>query len=188
MLLKCGVGRSNKEIQPVHPKGNQSWISIGRTDAEAETPIFLATWCEELTHWKRPWCWERVKVGEEGVDRGWDGWMASLTQWTWVWVNSGSGWWTRRPGVHRVAKSWIRLSDWTELKKRTLKKWIAPSTFQLRVIKVRSQRGRCLRKHFLNFFLFGEVFIESPHPQLCILHLHSPRLHYQIELLPFITL
>ena len=59
----------------------------------------LATWCEELTHLKRPWCWERLKVGGEGDDRGWDGWMASLTQWTWVWVNSRSWWWTRRPGL-----------------------------------------------------------------------------------------
>ena len=59
----------------------------------------LATWCEELTHLKRPWCWERLKMGGEGDDRGWDGWMASLTQWTWVWVNSGSWWWTGRPGV-----------------------------------------------------------------------------------------
>ena len=67
-----------KEIQPVHPKGNQSWIFIGRTDAEAETPNTLATWCKELTHWKRPWCWERLKVGEKGHDRVWDGWMASL--------------------------------------------------------------------------------------------------------------
>ena len=50
----------------------------------------LATWCEELTHWKRPWFWERLKVGEEGDDRGWDGWMASPTQWTWVWVDSRS--------------------------------------------------------------------------------------------------
>ena len=50
----------------------------------------LATWCEELTHLKRPWCWERLKAGGEGDDRGWDGWMASPTQWTWVWVNSGS--------------------------------------------------------------------------------------------------
>ena len=53
-------------------------------------PNSLATWCEELTHWKRPWCWERVRAGGEGDYRGWDGWMASLTQWTWVWVNSGS--------------------------------------------------------------------------------------------------
>ena len=58
----------------------------------------LATWSEELTHWKRPWCWESLKVGE-GDNRGWDGWMASPTQWTWVWVNSGSWWWTGRPGV-----------------------------------------------------------------------------------------
>ena len=52
----------------------------------------LATWCKELIHWKRPWCWERLKAGGEGDDRGWDGWMASSTQWTWVWVNSGSWW------------------------------------------------------------------------------------------------
>ena len=59
----------------------------------------LATWCEEVTHWKRPWSWERMKAGGEGDDRGWDGWMVSLTQWTWIWVNSRSWWWTGRPGV-----------------------------------------------------------------------------------------
>ena len=59
----------------------------------------LATWCEELNHWKRPWCWEWFKAGREGDDRGWDGWMASPTQWTWVWVNSGSWWWTGKSGV-----------------------------------------------------------------------------------------
>ena len=102
------------EIQPVHPKWNQSWIFIGRTDAEAET---LATRCEELNHWKRPWCWERLKAGGGGDDRGWDGWMASPTWWTWVWVNSRSWWWTGRPGVlqfmgrSRVAKSQTRPSD-----------------------------------------------------------------------------
>ena len=77
----------------------------------------LATWYEELTHWKRPWCWKRLKAGGEGGDRGWDGWMASLTQWTWVWVNSRSWWWTGRPGVlqcmgsQRVGYGWV-----TELK------------------------------------------------------------------------
>ena len=65
----------------------------------------LATWWEELTHWKRPWCWERLKVGGEGNDRGWDGWMASSTQWTWVWVNSGSWWWTGRPAAAAADKS-----------------------------------------------------------------------------------
>ena len=59
----------------------------------------LATWYKELTHLERPWCWERLKVGGEGDDRGWDDLMASLTQWTWVWVNSRSWWWTGRPGV-----------------------------------------------------------------------------------------
>ena len=87
-----------KEIHPVHPKGDQSWILIGRTDVEAETLNTLATWCEELTHLKRPWCWERLRAGE-GDERGWDGWMALPTQWTWVWVNSGSWQWTGRPGM-----------------------------------------------------------------------------------------
>ena len=79
--------------------------------------VSLATSCEELTHWKRLWCWEGLGAGGEGDDRGWDGWMASLTQWTWVWVNSGSWWWTGRPGVlwFMGSQSRTRLSDWTEL-------------------------------------------------------------------------
>ena len=101
-----------KEIQPVHPKGNQSWIFIGRTDAEAETPILWPTWGKELTHWKRPWCWERWKAGGEGDNRGWDGWMASLTRWIWVWVNSGSWWWTGRPSVLQSTGSQRVRHDW----------------------------------------------------------------------------
>ena len=125
MLSNCSAGEKTlespldwKEIKPVHPKGNQSWKFIERTDAVAEMPILLQSghWCEELTHCKRPWCWERLKVGEVG-DKGWDGWMASLTQWTWVWLNSGSWWWTGRPGVLQSwgHKSQTPLSDWTEL-------------------------------------------------------------------------
>ena len=104
-----------KEIQPVPPKGDQSWVFIGRTDAEAKT---LATWFEELTQWKRPWCWERLRAGE-GDDRGWDGWMAPLTRWTWVCVNSGSWWWTRRPGMLRfmglqqVRHNWVTELNWS---------------------------------------------------------------------------
>ena len=81
----------------------------------------LATECVELTHWKRPWCWERLKAGGEGDDRGWDDWMASLTQWTWIWVNSGSWWWTGRPGVlesmgsQRFGHDWATEMNWTEL-------------------------------------------------------------------------
>ena len=64
----------------------------------------LATSCEELTHLKRP-CWERLRAGGEGDSRGWDGWMASPTWWTWLWVDSGSWWWTERPGVLRFTES-----------------------------------------------------------------------------------
>ena len=106
-----------KEIKPVNPKGNQSWIFIGRTDVEAETPILsLPTWCEKLIHLKRPWCWERMKAGGEGDDRGWGGWMASLTQWTRVWVNSGSWWWPGSFGVLQALESQRVKHKWaTEL-------------------------------------------------------------------------
>ena len=76
----------------------------------------LATWWEELTHWKRPWYWKRLKAGEEGDDRGWDGWMALPTQWTWVWVNSESWWGTGRPDVLQSMGSQRVGRDWTELK------------------------------------------------------------------------
>ena len=72
----------------------------------------------ELTHWKRLWCWEALGAGGEGDDRGWDGWMASLTRWTWVWVNSGRWWWTERPGVlwfmgsQRVRHDWATELNW----------------------------------------------------------------------------
>ena len=119
-----------KKIQAVHPKGNQSWIFI-RTEylywIFLNSPEYscwswnsdtLATWYKELTHWKRPWCWERLKAGGERDDRGWDGWMASPTQWTWVWVNFRSWWWTRRPGVlqsmgsQRVGHNWVTELNW----------------------------------------------------------------------------
>ena len=75
----------------------------------------LATWCEELIHWKRPWCWERLKMGE-GDHRGWDGWTVTLTQWTWVWASSGSWWWTGKPGVLQSMGSQRVKHDWeTEL-------------------------------------------------------------------------
>ena len=84
----------------------------------------LAASCKELTHWKRLWCWEGLGAGGKGDDRGWDGWMASLTRWTWVWVNSRRWWWTGRPGVlqfmglQRVGHDWateLNWLMWTEL-------------------------------------------------------------------------
>ena len=79
----------------------------------------LATSCKELTHWKRLWCWEGLGAGREGDDRGWGGWMASPTQCTWVWVNSGSWWWTGRPGMlpfmglQRVGHDWATELNWS---------------------------------------------------------------------------
>ena len=96
-----------KEISPnIHCK-NWCWSCNSNT---------LTTWCEELTCWKRPWCWERLKSGGEGKDRGWDGWMASPSQWTWVWASSRSWWWTGKPGVLQSMGSQRFGHDWvTEL-------------------------------------------------------------------------
>ena len=110
----------SKEIQSVNPKGSQSWIFIGRTDAEA--PILVAPWWEELTYLKRPWCLERLKAGGEGDNKGWDGWMASLTRWTWVWASFGSWWWTGMPGMlqsmgsQRVGRDWATELNWRYIK------------------------------------------------------------------------
>ena len=103
-----------KEIQPVHPKGDQSWVFIGRTDVETKTPIL---WPPDVKKWligKDP---DVQKDWTQGDDRGRDGWVASLTQWTWVWVNSRIWWWTRRPGMLQSmgSQSQTQLSNWTEL-------------------------------------------------------------------------
>ena len=93
---------------------NQSWIFIGRTDAEAETPIL---WPPVAKNWLTGKNWERLKAGK-GDNRGWDGWMASLTWWTWVWASFGSWWWTGRPGVlqsmglQRVGHDWVAELNW----------------------------------------------------------------------------
>ena len=124
MLLNCGVGedswvpwtsrRSNKsilkEISPWCSMEGWCWSWNSNT---------LATWWEELTHWKRPSCWERLRAEGEGDDRGWDGWMASSTRWAWVLVDSGCWWWTGRlvcysswGGKESDVSEWL---NWTEL-------------------------------------------------------------------------
>ena len=106
------------KIQPVHPKGNQSWIFIGRTDAEAETPVLWPLDAKKQLIWKSPWCWERLKAGGEGDDSRRDGWMASLTLWTWVWISSMSWQWKGSLAcmeVHVAAKCRTLPSNWTEL-------------------------------------------------------------------------
>ena len=127
MLLNCGVGEDSWESlglqgDPTSPSKRKSVLNIHWKDWYwSWNSSTLATWCKKLTHWKRPWCWERLKAGGEGDDRGWDVWMASQTQWTWVWVGSGSWWWTRNPGVlqsmglQRVRHDWATELNWTGL-------------------------------------------------------------------------
>jgi len=100
-----------KEIKPAHPKGNQSWIFIGRTDAEAEAPIL---WPPDAKIWliRKDWCWEKLKAGGEVDDRGRDSLMASSIQWTWVWASSGSWWRTGKPGVLQSMGSQRVIHDW----------------------------------------------------------------------------
>ena len=108
-----------KEIQPVHSRGDHPWVFFGRNDAKAETPVL---WPPHAKSWLigKDWCWEGLGAGGEGDDRGWDGWMASLTQWTWIWVNSGSWWWIGRPGMlrfmgsQRVGHDWATELNWTD--------------------------------------------------------------------------
>ena len=102
-----------KEIQPVHSEGDsQPWDFFGRNDATAETPVLWPPHAKSCLIGK-DWCWEGLGAGGEGDDLGWDGWMVSRTRWTWVWVNSGSWWWTGRPGVlqfmglQRVGHDWV---------------------------------------------------------------------------------
>ena len=95
-----------KEIKPVNPKGNQPWNIHWKDWCWGSNT--LATWCEKLTHWKRPWCWERSKAGGKGGDRGWDGWMASQILWTWAWASSGRCWRTGKPGVLQ-SLGWLRV-------------------------------------------------------------------------------
>ena len=118
MLLNCGVGENSWES--LRLQGDQTSQSERKSVLNIHWKDWcwswssntLGTWCEELTPWKRPWCWERLKVGGEGDGRVWDGWMASLTRWTWVWVSSGSWWWTGKPGTPQSTGSQRVRRDW----------------------------------------------------------------------------
>ena len=128
MLLNCGVGEDSWESlglqgDPTSPFWRRSALGfLWKEWCESWNSSTLATSWEELTHWKRLWCWEGLGAGGEGDDRGWDGWMASPIWWTWVWVNSRSWWWTGRPGVlqfmglQRVRHDWVTELNLTECK------------------------------------------------------------------------
>ena len=135
MLLNCGVGEDSWESlglqgDPTRPFWRR--LALGFLCKEwcwSWNPNPLAIWFEELTHLKRPWCWERLKAGE-GDDRGWDGWMASLTQRTWVWANSRSWRWTGRPGVLQFMQS-QRIRHYWAFKLNWDKEWNMEHYFQL---------------------------------------------------------
>ena len=109
---KVGLKLNSQKTKIIASGPITSW----EIDGETVETVSVATSCKELTHWKRPWCWEGLRAGGEGDDRGWDGWMASPTRWTWVWVNSG--WWTGRPGMlqfmgsQRVGHNWVTELNW----------------------------------------------------------------------------
>ena len=131
MLLNCGVGEDSWESlglqgDPTSPFWRLVPGVLWKDWCRSWNSNTLATSCEELTHWKRLWCWEGLRAGGEGDDRGWDGWMASPTGWTWVWVNSGSWWWTGRPGMlqfmgsQKVGHYWATELNWTHFLKTRL--------------------------------------------------------------------
>ena len=143
MLLNCSVGEDPWESHgyqrdPPSSSWRKSVLNIHWKDWWwSWSSNTLATWCEELTHLKTPWCWERLRAGREGDDRGWDGWMASPTQWSWVWVNSGSWWWTGRPGVLQCMKSQRVGHNWVTELNKCLTWYVAHSKF--------SEKWRLLR-------------------------------------------
>ena len=124
MLLNCGVGNNSWDSlglqgDPTSSSWRKSVLNIHWKDwFWSWNSSTLATWCKELTHLKRPRWWEGLKAGGEGKNRGWDGWMASPTQWTWVWVNFRSWWWTGKPGMlqfmglQRVGHDWVTELNW----------------------------------------------------------------------------
>ena len=131
------------EIKPVNPKGNQPWIFIGKTNAEAEASILWPPAAKSRLIGKRPWCWERLRAGREEDDSRWAGWMASLMQRTsWVWANSGRLWRTGKPGVmqsmgsqrvrHELATEqqqhafWISVSGPVNREEKTIKRFSQP--------------------------------------------------------------
>ena len=133
MLLNCGFGEDSWESlglqgDPTSPFWRSALGTHWKDWCWSWNSNTLASWCEELTHLKRPWCWEGLRAGGEGDDGGWDGWMESLTRWMWVWVNSGSWWWTGRPGMlqfmglQRVRHDWATELNWKNPTSRQFKR------------------------------------------------------------------
>ena len=155
-----------KEIQPIHSEGDQPWDFFGRNDTKAETPTLWPPDVKSRLIGK-DWCWEGLGAGGEGDYRGWDGWMASLTRWKWVWVNSGSWWWTGRPGMlqfmgsQRVGHDWV--TELTELKWTNWKIFLKALRIIVFHFSFLSKNTKVL-KAVTNviFVLSGRLLVSSP--------------------------
>ena len=170
MLLNCGVREESWEYLGTARRSNQSILK----ELSLVLGVLWKDWCwswnsntlvtryEELTHLKRPWCWERLKAGGDGDDTEWDGWTASLTRWTWVWASFGSWWWTGRPGMLQstglptVGHDWSTALNWTYQwsaskkilnKKKRNAQWVKPpsaSVFNGPILICWDKRGELL--------------------------------------------
>ena len=132
----------------------------------AETPTLWLPDCEELTHLKRPWCWEILRAEGEGDDRGWDGWMASPTQWTWVWVDSRSWWWTGRPGMmrfmgsQRVGHDWVTELNWRDRGKHQSVKILRWKDF-LQLLQILSLSVEAGNPNLIGSALYVPIYVRG---------------------------
>ena len=152
-------------------KYHNFWITIVKT--KAETPVL---WPPHAKSWLigKDWCWERSWAGGEGDYRGWDGWMASPTWWTWVWVNSGSWWWTGRPGVLQFMGSQRAGPDWaTELNWSETKFWkYFYSDLLVIMVKYAYNKRHNLLIHILNLFFFiSSESVENLFSNCCLIEM-----------------
>ena len=165
MLLNCGVGEDSWEslgLQGDPCKGDQSWLFIGRTDVMKLKLWYFGHLMRRANSFEKPWCWERLRAGGEGDNRGWDGWMTSPTQWTGICINFGSWWQTGRPGSlqsmgsQRVGHDWATELNWTD----EIKGWLVPSFVKLEIwiffySNIASSRGilQKLSENFIELLL-----------------------------------
>ena len=186
MLLNCGAGEDSWESlglqgDPTSPFWRRSVLGVYWKDwCWSWNSNTLATWCKELTHLKRPGCWERLKARRKGDDRGWDGCMVSPTLWTWVWANSGSWWWTGKPSVLQSMRSQRVGHDWaTNLtclripssdKRTVVKTWMTRfrppfwwQTLPIRIAEVGSRHLHCWQEPWVSLFfaIFGDTSVAQ---------------------------
>ena len=163
MLLNCGVGEDPLESLGLQgdPTSPFKVLNIHWKDwCLSWSSNTSATWCEEWTPWKRPWCWERWKAGGEGDDTGWNAWMVSLTQWTWVWANSGRWWRIGKPAVLQCMRS-----------QRVRHDWATEQQLVQMLISFRITLTDTLRKILTRSGHYGVILTKNEPPQKALVYL-----------------